>query len=152
MFHGHDLHRAGVGEGYEENKEARPLSRLLRSMSAERRRIRRASTYSVLNKMFDLAPPLLIGAAVDVVVREDSLISRTGIVEPFHQLLFLAVATVFIWVGESLFQYLYQLQWRTLSQSVEHRLRLEAWGHVQRLEMTWFSMQPKGVILDYLVF
>jgi len=147
MIDGYDQHRQCVDVA---NGVGRPLSRLRKSMYAERKQIRRASISSVLNKMFDLAPPLLIGAAVDVVVREDSLISQTGIDEPFHQLLLLAAATVFIWVGESFFQYLYQLQWRTLAQSVEHRLRLEAWGHVQKLEMTWFSMQPKGEVMSII--
>ncbi len=147
MIDGYDHHRSHVNETV---GEVRPLSRLRQSMSSERWEIRRASLSSVLNKMFDLAPPLLIGAAVDVVVREDSLISRTGIDEPFQQLLFLAVATVIIWVGESFFQYLYQLQWRTIAQSVEHRLRLEAWEHVQKLEMTWFSIQPKGEVMSII--
>ena len=42
-----------------------------------------ATIFSVLNKIFDLAPPVLIGAAVDVVVKGDeSLISRFGISDP----------------------------------------------------------------------
>ena len=147
MIDGYDHYRLHVNET---EGEVSPLSRLRQSMSSERWEIRRAGLSSVLNKMFDLAPPLLIGAAVDVVVREDSLISRTGIDEPFQQLLFLAVATIVIWVGESFFQYLYQLQWRTIAQSVEHRLRLEAWEHVQKLEMTWFSIQPKGEVMSII--
>ena len=36
-----------------------------------------ATLFSILNKIFDLAPPLLIGAAVDVVVkRQDSALSE----------------------------------------------------------------------------
>ena len=46
-----------------------PLGRLLAYARPHRGQVILASTYSVLNKAFDLAPPLLIGAAVDVVVR-----------------------------------------------------------------------------------
>ena len=57
-----------------------PLSRLLFYASPYRRKIEVAGVYSVLNKLFDLAPPLLIGAAVDVVVtQEASFVSKLGV-------------------------------------------------------------------------
>ena len=60
---------------------------------------------SILNKIWDLAPPL-IGVAVDVVVtKEDSLLASFGVVDPWHQLLVLAAVTVAIWALESLFEY-----------------------------------------------
>ena len=46
-----------------------PLIRLLRYAGGHRGRILAATSFSILNKIFDLAPPLLIGTAVDVVVR-----------------------------------------------------------------------------------
>lgn len=58
---------------------ASPLRRLLRYAVGYRRRIILASLYSVLNKIFDILPPLLIGLGVDTVVeRENSFISRFG--------------------------------------------------------------------------
>ena len=42
-----------------------PLLRLLRHARHYRSRVIRASLYSILNKVFDLAPPFLIGGAVD---------------------------------------------------------------------------------------
>ena len=35
-------------------------------------RVLKASTYSVLNKLFDVAPEVLIGVAVDLVVKKKS--------------------------------------------------------------------------------
>ena len=56
-----------------------PLLRLLQYARGHRARVVAAALCSVLNKILDLAPPALIGAAVDVVVeREDSLIARMG--------------------------------------------------------------------------
>jgi ATP-binding cassette subfamily B protein len=83
-----------------------PLTRLWDYATAHRRAMVLASLYSVLNKIFDLAPPLLIGAAVDVIVaQEDSLLAKFGVQDTGTQLLVLAGLTVFIWAFESFFQY-----------------------------------------------
>ena len=47
------------------------LGRLLRYASGYRRRISFATTCSVLNKLFDVMPEILIGIAIDVVVEDD---------------------------------------------------------------------------------
>ena len=46
-----------------------PLRQLFQYMSPFHVKVKLATLFSVLNKLFDLAPPILIGAAVDVVVR-----------------------------------------------------------------------------------
>ena len=125
-----------------------PLRRLITHMSSHRKTVWLASTCSVVNRLFDLAPPVLIGAAVDVVVRgEDSIISSIGIVNVHHQLWFLAAITFLIWGFESLFQYLYGVLWRNLAQTVQHELRLDVYGHIQNLEMGWFLEQSKGNLM-----
>ena len=59
-------------------------------------KVRRGIIYSVLNKIFDLAPPVLIGLAVDIVVeRQDSLLASWGVVDEFNQLIVLAVLSYF---------------------------------------------------------
>tara|TARA_B100001778_G_C18600530_1_gene637000 strand:+ start:1813 stop:3549 length:1737 start_codon:yes stop_codon:yes gene_type:complete len=117
-------------------------------MSSHRKTVWLASTCSVVNRLFDLAPPVLIGAAVDVVVRgEDSVISSIGIVNVHQQLWFLAAITFLIWGFESLFQYLYGVLWRNLAQTVQHELRLDVYGHIQNLEMGWFLEQSKGNLM-----
>ena len=125
-----------------------PLRRLIKHMSSHRKTVWLASTCSVVNRLFDLAPPVLIGAAVDVVVRgEGSVISSIGIVDVHHQLWFLAAITFLIWGFESLFQYLYGVLWRNLAQTVQHELRLDVYGHIQNLEMGWFLEQSKGNLM-----
>lgn len=84
-----------------------PLRRLYGYARAYRRNALLGTVYSVLNKIFDVLPELLIGVAIDVVVnREDSFIARFGIVDPMDQLVALTVITIAIWVLESLFEYL----------------------------------------------
>ena len=88
--------------------EEGPFRRLLTYMNPHRATIRLASFCSVFNKIWDLAPPLLIGLAVDVVVlKEDSLLASYGLVDPWHQLILLSALTFLIWGLESLFEYFY---------------------------------------------
>ena len=65
------------------SRKVAPIYRLSKAMSRHSRTVRLAALCSILNKLWDLAPPLLIGVAVDVVVeREESLLSGLGIVDP----------------------------------------------------------------------
>jgi ATP-binding cassette subfamily B protein len=106
---------------------------------------------SILNKVFDLAPPLLIGAAVDVVVkREDSLIARLGFPEPMHQLGILAILTIVIWGIESLFEYAYAVLWRNLAQSLQHEMRIDAYSHAQKLDMAFFEDRSTGGLMSII--
>ena len=83
-----------------------PLRRLLGHLSPQRRLVITAVSCSLLNKLFDLAPPALIGLAVDVVVRgQQSLLAGFGISGATNQLGVLALLTMVIWSAESLFEY-----------------------------------------------
>lgn len=135
----------------EPSTSAHPLKRLLHYARPHRRRVWTATTYSILNKVFDLAPPALIGAAIDVVVQqEDSLLARLGVVDVTHQLILLAVLTVLIWGLESAFQYLQEWTWRNLAQTIQHEMRLEVYEHIQDLEMAYFHEQSTGGLMAVL--
>ncbi len=128
-----------------------PMRRLLSYSRQHKKAIALASTYSILNKLFDLAPPALIGAAVDVVVQqEDSFIANMGFPDIMTQLWILAAATVIIWTMESAFQYLYSVQWRNLAQSLQHELRLDTYAHVQKLELAYFEDRSTGGLMAVL--
>jgi len=106
-----------------------------------------SSTYSIINKLFDIAPEILIGIAVDLVVQKnDSIIAKLGFESIQSQITFLAIATFLIWAFESLFQYLYSISWRNLAQTIEHAIRIDAYHHVQKLDMTWFENKKVGDI------
>ncbi len=131
--------------------EIGPFRRLLSHMKGHRKTIRLASFCSVTNKIWDLAPPLLIGLAVDVVVlKEDSFLAGLGYSDPWNQLILLSVLTFLIWGLESLFEYFYGVLWRNLAQSVQHELRLDTFNHVQKQGMGWFDERQKGDILAIL--
>jgi ATP-binding cassette subfamily B protein len=128
-----------------------PLRRLFEYARQYRAQVIVASVYSVFNKLFDVLPEVLIGVAVDVVVnRKASFLARIGVVDPKQQLILLAILTVIIWVGESAFEYLYSLKWRNLAQNLQHDMRMEAYQHVQRLEMSYFERNRTGNLLAIL--
>ncbi len=128
-----------------------PLQRLIQYGRAYRTQIRWATICSVLNKLFDLAPPALIGAAVDIVVqRQDSLIAKLGITDVFHQLVALSVLSAVIWGLESAFEYIYARLWRNLAQTIQHDLRLDAYQHLQNLELAYFENRSTGELMSVL--
>ena len=128
-----------------------PLRRLLKQLHPYRRRLGLAALCSVLNKLFDLAPPVLIGLAVDVLVRRDqSWIAHWGPQPVPQQLLGLAVVSFVIWSLESLFEYLYGLLWRGLAQDVQHGLRLEAYRHLQQLDLSVVEDRGSGRLMAVL--
>ncbi len=128
-----------------------PLTRLWFYAKGHRRTIVLASVTSVLNRIVDLAPPALIGAAVDVVVsQEDSILAGFGFPDVQTQLYILAALTVIIFTLESAFQYAYQVLWRNLAQVIQHEMRVDAYGHVQELELAYFEDQSTGGLMSIL--
>lgn len=132
-------------------QQQHPLQRLLHYGRNYRSLIWQATICSICNKIFDLAPPVLIGAAVDVVVeQQDSLIAKLGITDIFHQLLVLSILTVIIWGLESLFDYAYNRLWRNLAQYIQHDLRLDTYSHLQDLDLAFFEEGSTGGLLSIL--
>ncbi|MEO1390671.1 MAG: ABC transporter ATP-binding protein [Cyanobacteria bacterium J06634_6] len=130
---------------------AHPFARLMAYGQQYRSRAWLASLCSVLNNIFDLAPPALIGIAIDIVVdQQDSILARWGIVDLRSQFVVLSALTFLVWVLESAFQYAYELLWRNLSQAIEHDLRIEAYGHVQNLELAYFEERSTGQLMSML--
>jgi ATP-binding cassette, subfamily B, bacterial len=128
-----------------------PLLRLIQYGSAHRRQIWLASLCSVLNKFFDLAPPVLIGAAVSIVVsQQNSWIARFGVTDIQQQFIVLAILTVIIWGLESAFEYAFDRLWRDLAQKIQHGIRLDAYQHLQQLELEFFESGSTGELISVL--
>ena len=133
-------------------RDAHPLIRLWRYAAAHRRQVVLATTLSVLNKVFDVFPEILIGVAIDVVVRaDDSFVAGlTGVESRWGQLLVLAVVNGAVWILESASQWGYQLAWRNLAQTVEHEARMDAYSHIQDLELAYFEDASTGGLMAVL--
>ncbi|MEZ5381358.1 MAG: ABC transporter ATP-binding protein [Microthrixaceae bacterium] len=129
---------------------AHPLRRLWDFAHDDHRAIVWGTAVSVLNKFFDVLPELLIGVAVDVVVRgRASLMAEWfGIDDRWTQLLVLAAVTVVVWGLESLTDYASTIVWRNLAQSIEHSARSQLYRHLQTLELAWFEDRSSGGLLS----
>lgn len=111
-----------------------------------------AATYSTLGKVMDVAPELLIGVVIDVIVRgQQSFVATAfGVTDRWQQLLILAGLNIVVWMLESLFGYLSSVAWRNLSQAIQHDMRTELYGHVQGLEIAYFEDTTSGGLLAVL--
>ena len=135
----------------EKRSPVHPLLRLLHYGKVYRSQIWLAVLCSVLNKLFDLAPPVLIGLAVDVIVkRQDSWLAQIGIADVKGQFIALAILTVIVWILESVFEYAYARLWRNLAQKIQHNLRLDAYRHLQKLEQEYFEARSTGGLMAIL--
>lgn len=130
----------------------RPLRALWQRYRRFRTTFVAAVLLSTINKIADVVPELLIGAAVDVVVRgSDSFVGDVlGVESRYAQLGWLAAINVVVWMIESGSEYLSELAWRGLSQGVEHTLRVEAYDHAQHLDLQWHESHASGTTLATL--
>ncbi len=133
---------------------APPLRRLVRYARPHRRSALIAGGWSVANKLFDIAPELLIGVAIDVVVRGQESVRRRALRRrrtARRQLLVLAAITAFVWIAESVTQYLAA---HRLAQPLADdparpahgRLRARAGARARR----WFEDRASGELLTVL--
>lgn len=127
------------------------LKQLFKFATENKTKAKRGIVYSILNKLFDLAPPVLIGIAIDIVVEgSESFFASFGIQNRRDQLIVLAVLTFVIWSLESLFDYLSAVTWRGISQDIEHKLRSDTFKNVLSLDMTYFENKSSGRLMAIL--
>ena len=135
----------------QQKRSQHPLQRLFKYGRKYRLLIWQAVTCSILNKLFDLAPPAIIGFAVDVVINgKNSILAQFGVTDVFGQIVVLSLLNFIIWCLESLFEYTYDRLWRNLAQNIQHDLRLDAYSHLQDLELAYFEERSTGGLLSIL--
>lgn len=128
-----------------------PILSLWEHFKTKRAKVIEASIYSILNKIFDIAPPLLIGLAVDIVVKkESSFLSNFGLTDFTSQIYGLGFLTFLIWALESFFEFMLKVRWRHIAQEVQHSLRLETYEHLQKLHISFFENQNTGNLTTIL--
>jgi len=125
------------------------LGRLWSHARPHRGKVILAAAWTTLAKVMDVMPEIIIGVAIDVVVRgQDSFVSSVlGIQDRWQQILALVVLNAFVWFFESLFGYFSALSWRNLSQTIEHEIRTDLYRHVQGLDVAYFEDASSGGLL-----
>ena len=127
------------------------ISKILGYCGSSKRKFYLSILYSFLNKLFDILPEVLIGIAVNIIIKqESSILAQIGIIDVKLQILTLGIATGLIWFLESLFQYLYTINWGLIAQQVQHDLRIKSYSHVQNLELEFFENKQTGNLMAML--
>jgi ATP-binding cassette subfamily B protein len=111
-----------------------------------------ATAATTLNTAADVLPELLLGVAVDVVVRGSDSFAATlfGVEDRFSQLVIVAAVNAGVWIIESITDYVASLLWRGLAQDVEHDLRVETYTNVQELDVSWHEGSAPGRVLSVI--
>ena len=133
-------------------KKMHPLAQIVFYTRPHKGTLILATISSVLNKLCDIVPEILIGIAIDVVVNQNhSVVAQlTGIQNSFTQLYVVGALTALLWILESIFEYCYLILWRRLAQEVQHKLRIETYAHLQQLDTLYFENKTTGGLLTIL--
>lgn len=137
------------GQRSQMSVSSKPISKIIQYAKEDLNKIKLASLYSILNKIFDLAPPILIGQAVEIVVNpQNNFFQRLGYKSLLSQIIVLSIVTVIVWILESFFEFLYQVKWRNLAQKIQAQLRTDTYEHLQFLENKYFENQKTGNLIS----
>jgi ATP-binding cassette, subfamily B, bacterial len=99
---------------------------------------------NALARLFDLLPMLVIGALVD-------RIQRGGLAAvALEDFAFYGLAILGTFIGLAIFQSASDYAWDTLAQRVRHDLRMALYGHLQRLDVSYFESRQTGDIMSVL--
>ena len=134
------------------NSTPHPMISLLYYMLPHRGWFSLACFNSILNKVLDLMPPVLVGWVIDSVRREppEWIANVVGTTDPWPLAVFLAVLGVVIFGFESLFEWAYQYGFMNLAQRVQHNLRTDAYNHIQMREIEFFENHRMGETMAML--
>ncbi len=136
----------------ETSLSSRPMWKLFRYLRPHWKFFSWSCFSSILNKILDLMPPVLVGWVIDSVRRDPpewiSIVIGTD--DLWYIAIFLAVLGVVIFVFESLFQWAYQHGFMNLAQSVQHKLRTDAYNHLQTREIEFFENHRMGETMAML--
>lgn len=134
-----------------------PIRRLFRYIRPHRPLLLRSVFWSFVNKVLDLAPPVLVGLAIDVVARQAldegflSGVKATMVTWDAATIGMVLGGLGFgIFALESLCQYLYEIGFLSLAQKVQHKIRVAAYEKVQSRELRFFEDQRLGNIMAIL--
>lgn len=131
------------------------MFRLFHFLKNYRKSVIWAVASSVINKLFDLMPPILTAWIIDTAAGQTpNWIQRWGGEEltqnTFSVILFLGVLTFLIFGFESLFEWSFKREFMRLAQRVQHDLRMVAYGKMQSREIAFFEEQRTGNLMAML--
>ena len=134
------------------SEENRPMRSLWNYLNNYKKDLWLASTASVINKLFDLMPPVLTAWFIDSVSGNTPawIHNGLGISEVVSVVIFLTVLTFVVFLLESFFEWLFKRGFMRLAQKMQHDLRVKTYSQIQQREMAFFENQRTGNLLSIL--
>lgn len=124
-----------------------PLLALARYAQPYRRQVAIASACSVLKKIFDIAPPLLIGLSINVVATGGMpAFAAIGLSTLWAQLGAIGVLTVAAFGFESIFEFAQKALWRQIAQKIQRDLRVDTYERVQAISLANLDEESLGEV------
>lgn len=110
-----------------------------------------ACTNSILNKVLDLMPPILVGWLVDSLSSDiPAIFTKRGFDSVESAVSLIIVLTVIIFLLESFFEWLFKLGFMRIAQKVQHDVRVDLYDKLQRLPQSYFENNRLGNTLAIL--
>lgn len=111
-----------------------------------------SSLASVINKLFDLMPPIITAWFIDSVSGNIPawITDFFGWSEVSKVIIFLAILVFAIFLFESFFEWVFQRGFMRLAQKVQHDLRIKVYNHIQHREIAYFENQRVGNLMSML--
>jgi ATP-binding cassette subfamily B protein len=136
-------------QNYEPQK---PMTRLFQYLGLYSKQMNFAVGASVVNKILDLMPPIIVGWLIDSVNGNTPawIADFFGINDVLGIALFFGVLIVIIFGVESFTEWLLKLGFMRLAQRVQHDLRMDAYKQLQSREIAYFENNRTGNLMSML--
>ncbi|MFB6087686.1 MAG: ABC transporter transmembrane domain-containing protein, partial [Haloarculaceae archaeon] len=111
---------------------------------------------SVVARALDLLPPLLLGVAIDAVIRDERAFDLPLVpeaVEPASaagQIWFMAGLIAVSFFGGASIHWTRNWGWNSFAQNIQHDIRTETYNKMQRLNMGFFADKQTGEMMSVL--
>jgi ATP-binding cassette subfamily B protein len=145
---------------FEEQREKveNPMKRLFREYGAHYKLQAFVGIFaSIFARLLDLAPPVLLGFALDAVFREDKNFQDIWFVpdsvipaDPQGQLLLTVVLIGGAFMFGSMFHWVRNWGFNSFAQNIQHDVRTDTYDKMQRLNMDFFADKQTGEMMSIL--
>ncbi|WP_396610679.1 ABC transporter ATP-binding protein [Haloferax sp. S1W] len=117
---------------------------------------------SVAARVLDLLPPVVLGLAIDAIIRQEKSFAAAFPVIPEAwlaplvpaardgQFFFAVGIIVFSFVGGAAFHWLRNWGWNSFAQNIQHAVRTDTYDQMQRLNMDFFADKQTGEMMSIL--
>jgi ATP-binding cassette subfamily B protein len=146
-------------DAFEEERESvrRPMLRLFTEYGGDRKGYFTIGLVSsILARVLDLLPPLLLAVAIDSVFRNESGFSIFLVPDSWlpttqtGQLWLTGAIVAAAFLGGAAFHYTRNWGWNRFAQGVQHDIRTDTYDKMQRLNMDFFADKQTGELMSVL--